>query len=89
MAGVPCSPPLSPSHYLSLLFFFFHFPTPPPSHLQNWYINIQSSFLFFLFIIIAGISGAPGVGKSTFIESFGSFLTANNHKVSTYQINKQ
>lgn len=28
-----------------------------------------------------GISGVPGVGKSTFIESFGSFLTAAGHRV--------
>jgi len=28
-----------------------------------------------------GISGAPGVGKSTFIEAFGTFLTGEGHRV--------
>ena len=28
-----------------------------------------------------GLSGTPGVGKSTFIESFGSFLTGLNLRV--------
>ena len=28
-----------------------------------------------------GISGAPGAGKSTFIEAFGKFLTGQRHKV--------
>src|SRR5262249_61983577 len=27
-----------------------------------------------------GITGAPGVGKSTTIDAMGSFLTANGHK---------
>ncbi len=31
-------------------------------------------------IIRIGITGAPGVGKSTFIESFGLFLIAQNHR---------
>ena len=26
-----------------------------------------------------GITGVPGVGKSTFIESFGSYLTSQGH----------
>ena len=29
-----------------------------------------------------GITGVPGAGKSTFIESFGSMLTAKGHSVS-------
>jgi LAO/AO transport system kinase len=33
-----------------------------------------------------GISGAPGVGKSTFIESFGSFLCDEGHKVAVLAI---
>jgi LAO/AO transport system kinase len=33
-----------------------------------------------------GITGVPGVGKSTFIESFGSFLTAQGHKVAVLAI---
>lgn len=33
-----------------------------------------------------GISGAPGVGKSTFIESFGYFLCEQGHKVAVLAI---
>ncbi|USG62102.1 methylmalonyl Co-A mutase-associated GTPase MeaB [Sneathiella marina] len=33
-----------------------------------------------------GISGTPGVGKSTFIEIFGKFLTAAGHKVAVLTI---
>ncbi|HWD50189.1 MAG TPA: methylmalonyl Co-A mutase-associated GTPase MeaB [Rhizomicrobium sp.] len=33
-----------------------------------------------------GISGAPGAGKSTFIEAFGSYLTGSGHKVAVLAI---
>ncbi|MDE1173187.1 MAG: methylmalonyl Co-A mutase-associated GTPase MeaB [Parvibaculaceae bacterium] len=33
-----------------------------------------------------GLSGAPGVGKSTFTEAFGSFLTGHGHKVAVLAI---
>lgn len=33
-----------------------------------------------------GITGVPGVGKSTFIESFGSFLISQGHKVAVLAI---
>lgn len=33
-----------------------------------------------------GISGTPGVGKSTFIEAFGRFLTRSGHKVAVLTI---
>ena len=33
-----------------------------------------------------GITGVPGVGKSTFIESFGNSLIAKNHKVAVLAI---
>ena len=33
-----------------------------------------------------GITGVPGVGKSTFIESFGKFLTSTGHKVAILAI---
>ena len=33
-----------------------------------------------------GITGVPGVGKSTFIESFGSFLTASGRRVAVLAI---
>ena len=33
-----------------------------------------------------GISGAPGVGKSTFIEAFGTMLTSRNHRVAVLAV---
>lgn len=33
-----------------------------------------------------GITGVPGAGKSTFIESFGSMLTKQGHKVAVLAI---
>lgn len=33
-----------------------------------------------------GITGVPGVGKSTFIESFGKYLTKHGHKVAVLAI---
>lgn len=33
-----------------------------------------------------GISGVPGVGKSTFIEAFGTYLTEQGHKVAVLAI---
>ncbi|TDX21622.1 methylmalonyl Co-A mutase-associated GTPase MeaB [Rhodovulum visakhapatnamense] len=33
-----------------------------------------------------GLSGTPGVGKSTFIESFGMMLTAEGHKVAVLAV---
>jgi LAO/AO transport system kinase len=33
-----------------------------------------------------GISGAPGAGKSTFIEAFGKYLTGTGHKVAVLAI---
>src|SRR5262249_39090233 len=33
-----------------------------------------------------GISGPPGVGKSTFIEAFGQYLIDNDHKVAVLAI---
>nr|XP_022326557.1 methylmalonic aciduria type A protein, mitochondrial-like [Crassostrea virginica] len=33
-----------------------------------------------------GLSGPPGAGKSTFIESFGKFLTAQDHKVAVLAV---
>ena len=33
-----------------------------------------------------GISGPPGVGKSTFIESFGQYLIDQEHKVAVLAI---
>ena len=36
--------------------------------------------------IRVGITGVPGVGKSTFIETFGKLLTKNGHKVAVLAI---
>ncbi len=33
-----------------------------------------------------GLSGAPGVGKSTFIEAFGTWLTAKGHRVAVLAV---
>ena len=33
-----------------------------------------------------GLSGAPGVGKSTFIESFGTFLVGRHHRVAVLAV---
>src|SRR5690606_26071912 len=33
-----------------------------------------------------GITGAPGVGKSTFIDTFGSLLTEQGHKVAVLAV---
>ena len=33
-----------------------------------------------------GLSGAPGVGKSTFIEAFGTWLTARGHRVAVLAV---
>jgi LAO/AO transport system kinase len=33
-----------------------------------------------------GVSGAPGAGKSTFIESLGLFLTGRGHKVAVLAV---
>jgi LAO/AO transport system kinase len=37
-------------------------------------------------IIRIGITGAPGVGKSSFIESFGNFLTQRNKKIAVLTV---
>ncbi|MDZ7649620.1 MAG: P-loop NTPase fold protein [Cytophagales bacterium] len=33
-----------------------------------------------------GITGVPGVGKSTFIEAFGKYLTSLNHKIAVLAV---
>lgn len=33
-----------------------------------------------------GLTGPPGAGKSTFIETFGKFLTASGHKVAVLTV---
>jgi LAO/AO transport system kinase len=43
-------------------------PAPPPAALAPTSLRI-------------GISGPPGVGKSTLIEAWGSFMAEHGHKV--------
>ena len=38
------------------------------------------------YIFVAGLSGPPGAGKSTFIETFGKFLTARQNKVAVLAV---
>ena len=33
-----------------------------------------------------GLTGPPGAGKSTFIEAFGKYLTARDHKVAVLAV---
>ena len=35
---------------------------------------------------VPGLSGPPGAGKSTFIESFGKFLTSNGNQVAVLAV---
>lgn len=35
---------------------------------------------------LAGLSGPPGAGKSTFIEAIGKFLTAQDYKVAVLAV---
>ena len=35
---------------------------------------------------VAGLSGPPGAGKSTFIEAFGKFLTSQRHRVAVLAV---
>lgn len=38
------------------------------------------------FFHLSGLSGPPGAGKSTFIETFGKFLTKQDHKVAVLAV---
>lgn len=46
--------------------------------------EIKPHVLYCLFL--KGLSGPPGAGKSTFIETFGKFLTARNNKVAVLAV---
>jgi len=49
-------------------------------------LHSPSSILHPLSSIRIGITGVPGVGKSTFIEAFGKYLTAQGHKLAVLAI---
>jgi len=48
--------------------------------------NVLLLGTFHLSFFLAGLSGPPGAGKSTFIEVFGKFLTENKHKVAVLAV---
>lgn len=47
-------------------------------------LQVKPHVLYCLFI--KGLSGPPGAGKSTFIETFGKFLTARDNKVAVLAV---
>lgn len=47
-------------------------------------IKILKHLSFFFYL--SGLSGPPGAGKSTFIETFGKFLTEQDHKVAVLAV---
>ena len=57
-----------------------------PNHLEQANSIVNSSLPHANKSIRIGITGVPGVGKSTFIESFGTFLTALGHKVAVLAV---
>lgn len=57
-----------------------------PSHQDQAQDIINQCLPFSGNSIRVGITGVPGVGKSTFIESFGKYLTAHGHKLAVLAI---
>ena len=57
-----------------------------PDHLQKSYAIIENCLKHTKDSIRVGITGVPGVGKSTFIESFGSAITAQGKKVAVLAV---
>ena len=57
-----------------------------PDHLQKSYAIIENCLKHAKGSIRVGITGVPGVGKSTFIESFGSAITAKGRKVAVLAV---
>ena len=37
-------------------------------------------------VLLSGLTGPPGAGKSTFIETFGKMLTGAGHKVAVLAV---
>ncbi len=56
------------------------------SHRMDANVLIQKCLPLSGHSIRIGITGVPGVGKSTFIESFGKILTDNGHKVAVLAV---
>lgn len=57
-----------------------------PEHLQKANELIQNCLPHANNSVRIGITGVPGVGKSTFIEAFGTFLTSNGKKVAVLAV---
>lgn len=57
-----------------------------PAHLQKANEIIQKCLPHANTSVRIGITGVPGVGKSTFIESFGTYLTSNGKKVAVLAV---
>lgn len=57
-----------------------------PKHLSKANEVIQGCLPFANKSIRIGITGVPGVGKSTFIEAFGKYLTNSGHKVAVLAV---
>ena len=57
-----------------------------PEHLQKSYAVIEQCIKQAKGSIRVGITGVPGVGKSTFIESFGSAITSQGRKVAVLAV---
>lgn len=57
-----------------------------PQHQEQAHKIIQSCLLYANKSVRIGITGVPGVGKSTFIEAFGMYLTSIGKKVAVLAI---
>lgn len=57
-----------------------------PRHLEKANQVIQACLPYANNSVRLGITGVPGVGKSTFIEAFGKYLTSNGKKVAVLAV---
>ncbi len=57
-----------------------------PKHQEIAQVIIEQCILYAGNSIRLGITGVPGVGKSTFIESLGSYLTGQGHQLAVLAI---
>ncbi|MFO7977772.1 MAG: methylmalonyl Co-A mutase-associated GTPase MeaB, partial [Bacteroidales bacterium] len=57
-----------------------------PSHYQTAQAVIEKCLAHAGNSLRIGITGVPGVGKSTFIEAFGKHLTARGHKIAVLAV---
>ncbi|TXE05816.1 methylmalonyl Co-A mutase-associated GTPase MeaB [Gelidibacter salicanalis] len=57
-----------------------------PLHLKKANAIIQECLAYANNSVRIGITGVPGVGKSTFIETFGTFLTSQGKKVAVLAV---